>query len=342
MKLLFITTQDEWDEFQSAQPYAQFLQSWSWGEFRISQSSPVKRYALVDDAGTWRVAIQLEYRRRKFGLGYWFAARGPVFAKEVKPDERRIVLMTLCEELLKISELRRSSLFWRIEPNSELAHPEGLMPLSFRRAHAMNPASTIILDLDVTEDDLLKKMHEKTRYNIRVAERHGVKVRLVTSIADIETFLNLMEETARRDHIIQHSRAYLRATYSFLHERGLAEIRVAEQQGNILAGSLEVMFGDTVTYLYGASSSESRNVMAPFALHWNAIRDAKAKGLKLYDFGGSNPQSKAMYYYKPSWEGITRFKLGWGGRLLNLVGTWDLPFNAVLYRLAFLKQFFRG
>lgn len=342
MKLLLITSQDEWDEFQSAQPYAQFLQSWSWGEFRISDQCPVKRFALVDDAEHWCVTIQFEYRRRKFGFGYWFAARGPVFAKEVKTDERREVMMKLCQELLKLSELRRGSLFWRMEPNSELAHPEGLVPLSFRRAHAMNPASTIVLDLDATEEDLLKQMHEKTRYNVRVAERHGVKVRLASSITDIETFLNLMEETAQRDHIVQHSRAYLRATYAFLHERGMAEIRVAEHQGKILAASLEVIFGDTVTYLYGASSSESRNVMAPFALHWNAIRDAKQKGFKLYDFGGSNPQSKAMYYYKPSWEGITRFKMGWGGRLVNLVGTWDLPFNAVLYRLAFLKQFFRG
>ncbi len=342
MKLVYCTNQDEWDEFQSAQPYAQFLQSWSWGEFRISQHCPVQRFALVDDGGGWGVAIQLEYRRRKFGLGYWFAARGPVFAKEVKVEDRREVMMKLSEELLKIPALRRGSLFWRVEPQSELANPEGLLPLSFRRAHAMNPASTIVLDLDVPEEDLLKKMHEKTRYNIRVAERHGVNVRFANSIADIETFLNLMEETAERDHIVQHSRAYLRATYSFLHERGLAEIRVAEFQGKILAASLEVLFGDTVTYLYGASSSESRNVMAPFALHWNAIRDAKSKGFKLYDFGGSNPQSKAMYYYKPSWEGITRFKLGWGGRLLNLVGTWDLPFNIVLYRLAFIKQFFRG
>ena len=342
MKLVYCTTQDEWDEFQSAQPYAQFLQSWSWGEFRISQNCPVKRCVFVDEAGKWIVAVQLEYRRRKFGLGYWFAARGPIFAKDVKTEDRREVMMKLSEELLKIGELRRGSLFWRFEPNSELANPEGLMPLSCRRAHAMNPASTIVLDLDAAEDELLKKMHEKTRYNIRVAERHGVKVRLATSIADIETFLNLMEETAQRDHIVQHPRAYLKSTYSFLHERGLAEIRVAEVQGKILAASLEVVFGDTVTYLYGASSSESRNVMAPFALHWNAIRDAKSKGFKLYDFGGSNPQSKAMYYYKPSWEGITRFKLGWGGRLLNLVGAWDLPFNIVLYRLVFFKQFFRG
>ena len=342
MKLVYCTNQDEWDEFQGAQPYAQFLQSWSWGEFRISQSCPVQRFAMVDDVGRWLVAVQLEYRRRKFGLGYWFAARGPVFEKEVKVEERREVMMRLAEELLKISALRRGSLFWRLEPHAVLANPEGLMPLSFRRAHAMNPASTILLDLDPVEDELLKKMHEKTRYNIRVAERHGVKVRLATSITDIETFLNLMEETAQRDHIVQHSRQYLRATYSFLHERGLAEIRVAEQQGKILAASLEVIFGDTITYLYGASSSESRNMMAPFALHWHAIRDAKQKGFKLYDFGGSNPQSKAMYYYKSSWDGITRFKLGWGGRLLNLVGTWDLPFNVLVYRLVFLKQFFRG
>lgn len=337
-----ITDQDAWDDFQSAQPYSQFLQSWSWGDFRLSQGVPVQRFALVDEAGAWLAALQMEFQRRRFGVGYWYAARGPVFTSSVIPEQRREIMMSLCEQLVRRPDLKKQALFWRMEPVSELSRPEGLIPLSFRRTHAMSPASTIVMDLAPPTDELLRKMHEKTRYNVRISERFKVNVRVASTEKDVETFLNLMDETAARDGFVSQPRDYLRATYDFLHERNAARIRIADLDGRPLAANLEMAFGDTVTYLHGASSSEHRNVMAPYALQWHAIREAKMMGFKLYDFWGANPLSQAMYYYKPSWEGITRFKRGWGGRQVDLMGTWDLPFNMYLYRMIFWRQFFRG
>jgi len=342
MKLFDVTQSDYWEQFLAAQPFAQFLQSWAWGEFREMQGRAVRRVALVDEHHRWQAVVQLEYRARRFGTGYWFAPRGPVFSHALPKEKRRDVMMSLCEELLQRSELLRKTLFWRMEPLSELNDPEGLVPLRFRRVASTNPSSTVVLDVSPSIDELLSHMHEKTRYNVRLAERKGVKVRLAVTPQDVESFLNLMDETAARDKFVQHSRAYLRSTYEFLQQRGMGQIRLAELQGKILSANLEVLYGDTMTYLYGASSSEDRNVMAPFALHWHAIQDAKMRGFRLYDFWGANPQSKAMPDYKPSWEGITRFKNGWGGRLVNLAGTWDLPMNVFLYRLAFLKDFFRA
>ncbi len=341
MKLIEISHEASWDGFQTARPSAQFLQSWAWGEFRTSLGCPLRRFALLNPRGEVVVAIQMEYRRRRFGIGYWFAPRGPVFSRTVAPDARRDIFMQFCEELLKTPELRRRALFWRFEPFSELADPEGLMPLSFRRTSAMNPASTILLDLAPAEDELLRRMREKTRYNIRVAERRGVTVRRASGTKEIEVFLALMKETARRDQFVPHEDAYLAATYAFLAPRGLATIRLAELKGKPIAANFEIAFGDTVTYLYGASSSESRNTMAPYLLHWSAIRDARGKGFSMYDFWGANPDWKGMFYYKTSWEGITRFKRGWGGRQVNFVGTWDLPFHGLAYRLTHLNQFFR-
>ena len=341
MKLIELTHQAPWDAFQTSRSFAQFPQSWAWGEFRASQGCPLRRFLLLDDRGDVAVAAQMEYRRRKFGTGYWYAPRGPVFSPKLPSDARRDVLMRLCEELLKIPELRRKALFWRMEPASEISNPEGLVPLSFRRVAALNPASTILLDLAPTEDELFRRMSEKTRYNIRVAEKHGVTTRVGSGAKDISAFLKLMGETAARDRFVQHDHAYLAATYEFLAARGMARLRFAEHGGKLLAANMEIAFGDTVTYLYGASSSESRNVMAPHLLHWSAIRDAKAKGFSIYDFWGANPEWKGMHSYKPSWEGITRFKRGFGGRLVNFVGTWDLPFHPFLYLLAHPKNFFR-
>lgn len=342
MKLLEITQSDAWEAFQASQPYAQFLQSWAWGEFRTSEGGRVRRFALADAKGAWSIAAQMEYRQRKFGTGYWFAARGPVFSSSVPEADRAELMLEFCTKLCELSDLRRRTLFWRMEPVSRVSQPEGLVPLSFFRTHALNPASTIIANLTPSEDVLLQRMHEKTRYNIRLAERNGVRVRVGTGSGDLDAFLRLMEETASRDGFVQHASAYLGRTHQFLAARGMSTIRVAEHEGKILAANMEITFGDTVTYLYGSSSSASRNVMAPYALHWNAMRDAKTRGFSRYDFWGANPEFKGSFYYKNAWEGITRFKRGFCGEQVDLVGTWDLPFNRTLYRLIHLDQFFRG
>ncbi len=342
MKLIRIEQKNDWEAFQLRQSYSQFLQSWAWGEFGVLLNKPVARFALTDDQGKWLAASQLEYRLRKFGMGYWFAPRGPIFSSQITSREKRDVLFSLTRELLKLKELRKKTLFWRFEPTAELNQPEGLMPLSFRRNSAQNPASTLLLKLDQSLSDMQKQMHEKTRYNIRVAERHGVSVRLAHTEKDLEIFFDLMKQTAARDNFLQHPQSYIKKMFEHLKTYNMAKIRLAELEGHVLAANLEIAYGDTVTYLYGASSSEHRNIMAPYALHWHAIQEAKVLGFKNYDFWGLNPWSKAMYYYKPSWEGITRFKLGWGGERVDLVGTWDLPFNNVIYRLLFIDKFFRG
>jgi lipid II:glycine glycyltransferase (peptidoglycan interpeptide bridge formation enzyme) len=151
-----------------------------------------------------------------------------------------------------------------------------------------------------------------------------------------------MDETAERDGFTQHDASYLEETFCWLERHDMARVRLAEHDGEVLAANMEVRYGDTVTYLYGASSSMHRQLMAPFALHWDAITEAQREGYRWYDFWGANPASKASFFYKKSWEGITRFKSGWGAEHIHLPGTWDLPFILPLYRLLFLKQFWRG
>lgn len=323
MSLLEIMDQKQWDGFIASQPRAQFTQSWAWGEFRISRGQQIKRFALTDASGTWEAAALFIYFPKPLVGGYWYAPRGPVVRDDLKASD--VVSRFLNE--LQSQNLSRS-LFWRIEPVPSAISVSGLV-----RSHAYMPASTLLVDLSKSEEELSKEMHEKTRYNIRVAERHGVTVRVATGEEGIETFLRLNDETAKRDGFVSQPSAYIRATYDFLAKRGMAQIRIAELDGKPLAASLEVVFGDTATYLYGASSSTSRNAMAPFALHWDAIRAAKTAGHKLYDFYGVNPADTTSPYYKKSWEGITRFKLGWGGERVDYVGTWELPRMKGMYRL---------
>jgi lipid II:glycine glycyltransferase (peptidoglycan interpeptide bridge formation enzyme) len=340
MNLVEITDRVRWDAFQAAQPWSQFPQSWDWGEFRRENGFEVRRFGLFDETGTLLVGAQMEFRPKRVVGGYWFAPRGPVFSERLDIVRRPEVFRAFMDALLRM-RLHRS-LFWRFEPAMELNEPEGLIPLAFLRNAPQNPSSTVVLDLAPSQDEMLQAMHPKTRYNIRIADRHGVTTRIATRPDDELTFLDLMERTAERDGFVQRPREYLRATFTFLRHRGMARIRLAEHQKKPLAANLEILCGDTVTYLYGASSDEARNLMAPYALHWDAIMQAKRDGMRFYDFWGANPPSKAMPAYKASWEGITRFKRGWGGRQVDLFGTWDLPFIRPLYHLVFRKQAWRS
>ena len=341
-----IKSRERWDGFVAAQSWAQFTQSWDWGMFQTERGNLVRRFFLHDGKATVS-AVQLIRYPRRFGLNYWFAPRGPIFASHILPrtDEDsqsmlREVFTRLLEELLK-QDWPGYSLFFRFEPPVSLARGNGMTPMRLQRNHAMNPACTLLLNLKQTEDELLGQFHSKTRYNIRLAEKRGVSVREGTE-KDLQTFLDLTRETGERDGFVPQNIGYLADTYNILAKTGLARLRLAEYEGRVLSANMEMIYGDTVTYLHGTSSSESRQVMAPYALHWEAIRSAKAAGHTLYDWWGVNPALTSNFYYKESWSGITRFKLGWGGECIPLIGTWDLPMNRPMYYAAFPKLLWRG
>jgi len=339
MQFKEITDKFDWENFMAVQPWAQFNQSWIWGEFRKAQGCPVFRFALMDDNGRWLCALSGEYRAKRFGLGYWFVPRGPIFAQTVSKEDYRHLIEELIFQIQAKGHLPRA-LFWRWEPVINPVSEQRYLPARFFRTTSANPSSTAVLDLAKSEDDLLAGMHQKTRYNIKVAERHGVVVRVTNHPGDLDKFLKLMNETSVRDGFVQHESAYLSKTYYTLAAAHMARLRVAELNGAMLAANLEITYGDTVTYLYGASSHLMRNAMAPYALQWAAIRAAKQAGAKIYDFWGVNPELQSSYLYKPKWEGITRFKMAWGAQRIDLIGTWDLPMSLPLYRLIFFKRLY--
>lgn len=338
-RLLQVDEQAAWDRFIQADPWNAFPQAWAWGEFQRSRGKSVVRLALLDDRGDWHVAAQGIWYPKHYGTGYWLFPRGPVFAPRI--TEPRAPFCTFLEELAKFP-LPHKGLFLRVEPPLTLEEGRGMIPLRMQRTHALEPASTIFLDLKQEPAELLTNMHPKTRYNIRVAERYEVHVRTGSLKQDVDQFLALTRQTAERDQFLSHEEDYLRNMCEVLLSSGFARLRFADWQGKCLAANMEIIYGDTVTYLHGASASEDRHVMAPYLLHWEAIKAAKEEGAEYYDLYGANPRLCSNVYYKPSWEGITRFKRGWGGRNVDLMGTWDLPLNKVLYYLAFPKSLWRS
>ncbi len=328
MTLIEIHNKEQWEPFVSKLPWAQFTQAWAWGEFQTSCGRKARRCIVMSGRGQESLAmIQLLFIPKPFVGGFWLAPRGPVFSPLLANDGKAEVLSFLDQELPKVLA---GSLFIRCEPLTSSIED---IPSNWIAKPAHNPAATSRIDLTHSEDELLAAMHQKTRYNIRVAEKHGVRIRVGTA-DDLQTFLRLNRQTAERDRFTSPNESYMADTYQTLAPLGMAALRLAEFDGQVLAANMEMSYGDTVTYLYGTSSSASRQVMAPYLLHWKAIQAAKAAGRSKYDLWGTNPIDPKNRHYKKSWEGITRFKEGWGGERIDLVGTYDKPLRAGVYRLA--------
>ena len=271
-----------------------FLQSWEWGTFQEKAGHRVVR--LRSDGATG----QFIEHRLPLGRSYWYAPRGPLGSAAAFTSAKAFSGAT----------------FLRVEP--------GDAPADSIRVASVQPSQTLVLDLTKDEEELLAGMHEKTRYNIRLAERKGVKV-YEASPKDFDVFWSVMQETATRDAFRQHGKEHYRL---MLEAFPFAKLMFAEHDGRVLAANLMVHFGDTATYLHGASSNARREVMAPHLLHWECIRRAKAAGIARYDFWGVAPADAGPDH---SWAGITRFKRGFGGTYVEYPGTFDIPLDGFWY-----------
>ena len=194
------------------------------------------------------------------------------------------------------------------------------------------PANTVFLDLKTDQEKLLQKMKAKTRYNIRLSHRRGVRV-VDVGPEQLEEWYRLYRETARRNHIALHDFHYFQAIFAARADNDKRRISVhlllAQVEDEPLAGMFLALCDRQAVYLYGASSSRQRNKMASYALQWEAIRRAKRHGCRYYDMFGVAPAPEPSH---PMF-GLYRFKTGFGGSLYHRQGCWDYPLRREKYRL---------
>jgi lipid II:glycine glycyltransferase (peptidoglycan interpeptide bridge formation enzyme) len=201
---------------------------------------------------------------------------------------------------------------------------------NFKKSCTNNlPSSTVFLDLTLDLASIKKSMKPKTRYNTELAGRKGV---YVIEAGDLQTWYALYKETALRNGLYLHSFEYFRTVLG-IHSQNTqspAEVLllVAMHANQPLAAMFLVISGSRATYLYGASSSRNRNLMAPYALQWHAIKIAKEKNCTEYDMFGIAPQPDPAH---PLY-GLYRFKTGFGGKIFHTLGCWDYPFDEQGYK----------
>ncbi len=307
-----------------------FLQSEQWREF---QGAVGHRTLHLEVPGLW--ANVLEHTLPFVG-NYWYVPRGPVFPISKESDTALVPgseqgvgdgIRTL------LAHAKTAKAGWvRVEPNDVVtldAIRESVPPMTrvTKAPHDMQPREVLVMNIDASSDELLKRMKPKTRYNIRLAGKKGVRVVVTQESRYRERFCDLVAVTAARDGIVSHPRAY----YLTMMEQVPAEhwnLYVAEYEGQVIAANLMIFFGRYVTYLHGASGDEHREVMAPYLLQWQAIQDARARGCNRYDFGGVASEEG-----KSSWQGITRFKRGFAPEtpVTTFPGAYDIVLAPARY-----------
>lgn len=317
-----------------------FLQSGFWGSFKARFGWNARPFLVEWDGGV-KSSILVIRRRLGPGVSFAYVPWGP----ELPPgfSEESVDRSKLLEALgraLKHS-LPHDTAFIRFDPPWYSEGPETPRPAvynPFKRSSVdVQPPDTVLIDLRLSEEELLGQMKSKWRYNIRLSEKKGVVIRRMDA-EGLDIFYSLFKETARRDRIAIHGLDYYQTLFSQAREYrdGSLDVRlyVAEHETEPVAAIIVLFRGKEATYLYGASSDKKRNLMAPYGLQYRAMVDARAALCERYDLFGIPPRLDSHH----PMAGLYQFKTGFGGTIIHRSGSWDLAYKCLVTGLFSLAE----
>lgn len=339
MQIVGLSEKDKQDynQFVVASTTGSFLQSWEWGQWQESLGRGVFRYWLLDESQKKIGSIQFIKMPLPLGKYYLYAPYGPVLSEG---ENFKFKISNFKEEIQKQFP---EAIFIRVEPKDLSLIPDPCLPdrqdLSFTKSPNIQPGKTLIINLSKSAEELLGQMHHKTRYNIRLAQKHGVEIKDEFDITVghglfAKEAAGLIVETAARQGYKGHSAGYYERLVDFFAVQNRTDLSLhiykAIFQNKLLASAIMVDFGSVRVFLFGGSSDEHKNVMAPYLLHWRAIQDAKAAGLSFYDFWGVETSSGQT-------AGFVRFKFGFAPQtalhlgLKEYAGAYDMALRPQWY-----------
>jgi peptidoglycan pentaglycine glycine transferase (the first glycine) len=314
----------DWNQFLSTHPNLHLLQTGEWGELKSAFGwKPVR----IVRGG---VGVQILFRTLPLGftIGY--------IPKAAFSTEPLVASQGLWSEIDSACRQHRA-IFLKLELDAWEGDPIQYSPISdyLLRVSPQNiqPPRTILVDISDSEEEILSRMKQKTRYNIRLAEKKEVMVR---AWDDIAAFHQMLLSTAGRDKFGVHSFAYYKRAYELMHPKQMCEIFVAQYDDKLLAALWVARHGNRAYYLYGASNDEERNRMPTYLLQWEAMKWAKGRGCKEYDLWGVPDEDETLLEtnfetrHDGLW-GVYRFKRGFGGELKRAVQAKDRVYRPLLY-----------
>jgi peptidoglycan pentaglycine glycine transferase (the first glycine) len=327
-----------WDRFVADHPQGSILQTTNWARLKNRFNWSSQRVWLKQD-GRFAAGAQVLFKSAALGLlKIAYVPHGPLV--DWHNDEQVTVLLNQIDQAV----YQRGAGLVKLEPLLWQADMPPDKWADFCQRHHLStdtdtiqPPNTIVIDLRPSLDDILAAMKQKTRYNIRLAERKEVTVRHGTA-SDLPAFNALMQETAQRDGFGVHSPLYYRDVFNLFAPDDHLALFVAEYEARPLAAIMVSAYAGKAIYLYGASGNEERARMPTYALQWAAIQWAKAKGCATYDLWGipDAPEAELEAGFTDRHDGlwgVYRAKRGYGGEIRRTVGAADRIYNRYVHRL---------
>lgn len=356
--ILFTGNSESWNELVVSVPLAHvpqqshYMQSWQWSQAKARSGwIPIP---LVWDDGLGNIVAAamvlkrpLPIKRLAEKICVLYIPRGPILNWE---DVRlRSQVLQDLEELAQ----KQGAIYVKVDPDISLGtgapgeegeeFPVGHQACSDLKTHGWHYSKervlilhTILIDLTASEDKILARMKQKTRYNIRLAQKKGVVVRQGT-VEDYPSIFSMLKETAERDHFEIRDEGHYRFMWESLGEvpgspqnlQPFVENLIAEVSGEVIAAVSLFIWGDHATYLYGMSQRSHKDKMPNYLLQWEAMRRAKALGCVVYDTYGI---SDTFREGSKLWN-VYRFKDGFGGTVYRGIGAWDFTPWPILYHI---------
>ena len=332
-----------WNDLIATLPGAHILQTWEWGRIKQSYGWEPFPYSWQDEQGiTGAAAMVLQRRISLKGLTLPFRVlyvpRGPLLDWSSSEWRKRVLI-----ELQTLSRLP-GVVFIKIDPEvvtgfgipgmaDAVETSTGSVVVSELKEHGWHYSSeqiqfknTVWVDLNYSAADLLAGMKQKTRYNLNLAQRKGVVLR-IGDASDLDVLYRLYAETSVRDGFVIRQENYYKSIWQTFIEQGMAKPLLAEVDGEAVAGLFLFHFAQRAWYLYGMSSEAHRDKMPNYLLQWAAMLQAKQLGCTNYDLWGAPD----LFSDTDSMWGVYRFKEGLGGRVVRTIGAWDYTSRPWLY-----------
>jgi len=324
-----VTSKDEWEGFLQTHQEANFLQSWYWGEFQQALGKQVEYMGFYEgDMLMGVILVVVESAKR---AKYMTVAGGPLL------DWSNSELIKTCFKELKNVATKHNVVFVRVRP--QLVENE--LSLAIFKKHGFVTAPmhltadlTSQLDITKTEDELLAKMRKTTRYELKKAQKLGITIQTSFNVDDIDGFYDRQIQTAKRQGFIPFSLKFLKEQFRVFCSSNSALLYQAFHEKKLLAEAFIIFYGTEATYHYGASTDEGRKFPGAYLLQWEAILEAKRRGLKRYNFWGvvKPEQTKHRFY------GVSVFKRGFGGEDVAYVHAQDLVIAPLRYAVNYFFE----
>lgn len=312
-----IDNQEVWEKALEAYSPHSFLQSWQWGEAQKALSQKIWRLGIYQENILKGVAFVYKITAKR-GV-FLFCPHGPLLDWSKKD-----YFVSLVNFLKNLGKKEKAD-FIRIAPLAKSGGEakELFSQNGFKDApvHMMHPELAWLLDITKSEEELLKEMEKRTRYSIRKAEKDAVTVKVSNKIDELDIFYKMYLETAKRQKFVPFSKNYVKREFEIFSQDDKILLFTAYYQNEAIATAMIVFDNDSAFYHHGASIRKYSNVPAAALIQWSAIKEAKKRNLKYYNFWGIVENNNKNH----PWHGLSKFKRGFGGFSEGYLHVQDLP-----------------